>query len=287
MALEVEARLPLVRRALLPILAVVLLATGCGDSDRRPAQFGGLDRTNIVLVLTDDLSTDLLSTCPSRRRCSERASSFDRFIVANSLCCPSRASILTGLLPHNTQVFTNSPPPAASRRSTHGNESGRSPSWLRDRGYRTALYGKYLNGYGAGNGRVPAGWTDWAATARAYQGFDYTLNVNGQPRQYGRTSGLHDGRDRPDGRDVHRQGARRPERRSSSSSRPSRRICRPCRLRVTSGSSPTAGAAHQRVQPAGVRCAALARRTAPARAGGRPIDRRALPQADPLGHLHR
>ena len=173
------------RRVLLPLLAAAALLAGCGDADRQPAQLG-LDRTNVVLVLTDDLSTDLLRFMPNTQALMREGVSFDRFIVSNSLCCPSRASILTGMLPHNTKVFTNSPPRGGIKAfNKHGNEERTFAVALRDRGYRTALYGKYLNGYGAGNGRVPAGWTDWAATARAYQGFDYTLNVNGTPRQYG------------------------------------------------------------------------------------------------------
>lgn len=171
---------------LLPILAAAMLLVGCGSAAREPAQLLPADRTNIVLVLTDDLSTDMLRFMPYTQALMREGVTFERFIVSNSLCCPSRASILTGLLPHNSRVFTNSPPRGGIKAfQKNGNNDRTFAVWLRDRGYRTALYGKYLNGYGAGNGKVPPGWTDWAASARAYQGFDYTLNVNGAPRQYG------------------------------------------------------------------------------------------------------
>ena len=60
-------------------------------------------------------------------------------------------------------------------------------------GYRTALMGKYLNGYSPGvvgkPGPVPPGWDEWAVGgARAYSGFNYTLNVNGKVRKYGKAS---------------------------------------------------------------------------------------------------
>jgi N-acetylglucosamine-6-sulfatase len=174
-----------VRRVLLPILAAFALF-GCGAEANRPAQLIGDPRQNVVLVLTDDLSTDMLRFMPNVQALMSQGVTFNRFIVSNSLCCPSRASLLTGLLPHNSRVFTNSPPLGGIKAfRKHGNDPRTFAVWLRDRGYRTALFGKYLNGYGAGNGGVPPGWTDWAASARAYQGFDYTLNVNGQPRQYG------------------------------------------------------------------------------------------------------
>jgi N-acetylglucosamine-6-sulfatase len=35
---------------------------------------------------------------------------FANYFVTDSLCCPSRSSIFTGMLAHNTGVFTNTPP---------------------------------------------------------------------------------------------------------------------------------------------------------------------------------
>lgn len=169
---------------LLLILAVAL--AGCGtQADPRQA---AIDPTklNVVFVLTDDMRTDDIAYMPNVQQLLRDGTFFSNYIVADSRCCPSRATILTGQLPHNTGVYTNSPPRGGLKAFIKGGAVDRTFAVsLRDAGYRTALFGKYINGYGAGSGGVPPGWTDWAASARAYQGFDYTLNVNGTPRQYG------------------------------------------------------------------------------------------------------
>jgi N-acetylglucosamine-6-sulfatase len=67
-------------------------------------------RPNIVFVLTDDLSGDLLRYLPAARHLAREGTSFRRYIVSDSLCCPSRASIFTGEYPHDTGVFTNVSP---------------------------------------------------------------------------------------------------------------------------------------------------------------------------------
>ena len=47
---------------------------------------------------------------PQVQAMQREGTSFDRYIVTDSLCCPSRASILTGRYPHSTGVLTNMPP---------------------------------------------------------------------------------------------------------------------------------------------------------------------------------
>ncbi len=44
---------------------------------------------------------------PHVRQMMREGESFDRYVVTDSLCCPSRSSIFTGRFPHNTGVFTN------------------------------------------------------------------------------------------------------------------------------------------------------------------------------------
>jgi arylsulfatase A-like enzyme len=194
-----------VRRLL--ALAVVVVMTGCGHSGRKdqpPSRFPTADgvtlpaappasrpRPNVVFVLTDDLSSDLLPYLPAVQALQRDGMTFDNYFVSDSLCCPSRASIFTGELPHDTGVFTNTPPDGGQYAySRHDNERKSFAVSLHDQGYRTALMGKYLNGYGAVDGLVPRGWSDWAATGEGYGGFNYTLNVNGRPQFFG-----HKGRD--------------------------------------------------------------------------------------------
>ncbi len=165
------------------VLAVLL--AGCG-TDRPAANAAPRDRPNVVFVLTDDLTGDLIQYMPNVQRLQAQGTTFDNYIVSASLCCPSRASILTGALPHNTGVRTNIFPHGGlfAYRAHHNSRR----TWarrLKRNGYRTGLFGKYLNGYPADIGGIPPGWTDWAATNKGYFGFDYTLNVDGVPTSFG------------------------------------------------------------------------------------------------------
>ena len=64
-------------------------------------------RPNIVFVLTDDLSWNLVQYMPHVLQLERQGVTFSRYIVTDSLCCPSRSSIFTGLFPHDTGVFKN------------------------------------------------------------------------------------------------------------------------------------------------------------------------------------
>ncbi|WP_305787892.1 sulfatase-like hydrolase/transferase [Symbioplanes lichenis] len=63
---------------------------------------------NVVFVLADDLSMNLLPHMPNVRALAQDGTTFTNYTVTDSLCCPSRSSIFTGRYPHNTGVFTNS-----------------------------------------------------------------------------------------------------------------------------------------------------------------------------------
>jgi N-acetylglucosamine-6-sulfatase len=61
---------------------------------------------------------------------------------------------------------------------------------LRASGYRTALVGKYFNGYGGDVPTVvPPGWDEWYANYKNPGYYDYTLNENGQVVSYGSAPG--------------------------------------------------------------------------------------------------
>jgi arylsulfatase A-like enzyme len=151
-------------------------------------------RPNIVFVLTDDLSMDLLRFMPHVQEMERQGLSFQDYFVSDSLCCPSRASIFTGNFPHDTGIYSNT--------GTHGGfdeffaraeEQRTFAVALRRAGYRTALMGKYLNGYLMKKGMpaalpptyVPPGWSAWDGVGWGYPEFNYLLNQNGVLHAYG------------------------------------------------------------------------------------------------------
>jgi N-acetylglucosamine-6-sulfatase len=151
-------------------------------------------RPNIVFVLTDDLSMNLLQYMPQVQAMERRGLTFNNYFVSDSLCCPSRSSILTGNFPHDTDVFGNLGPHGGFHVFyERGEEQHTFAVALQRAGYRTALMGKYLNGYLQTQGGdpnvpktyVPPGWNEWDVAGWGYPEYDYQLNEDGTLVSYG------------------------------------------------------------------------------------------------------
>jgi N-acetylglucosamine-6-sulfatase len=168
-------------------LLVVTIAAGSVAPDARPAQHSVSERSNIVFILTDDLSWNLVPFMPNVQRMQRDGMTFSNYFVTDSLCCPSRASIFTGRYPHNHGVLTNTPPLGGFAAFRRGAEAETFATTLQGRGYRTSLMGKYLNGYEAQNGYIAPGWSNWMASGSGYRGFNYVLNANGRAAHFGRS----------------------------------------------------------------------------------------------------
>jgi arylsulfatase A-like enzyme len=148
----------------------------------------------VVFVLTDDLSMNLLAYMPQVRALQKAGTTFGNYTVTDSLCCPSRSSIFSGKPPHDTGVFTNTSPDGGfAVFHGRGEENATFATALRKVGYRTAMMGKYLNGYqpaqkqGGDQPYVPPGWTEWDVAGNGYPEYNYNLNENHQVRHYGST----------------------------------------------------------------------------------------------------
>jgi N-acetylglucosamine-6-sulfatase len=187
------------KRPLLALLLVALLAFGATAPDSGAKKRRHQDaRPNIVFVLTDDLSWNLIDErfAPHIVDLQRRGMTFDHYFVSDSLCCPSRSSIFTGLFPHDTQVFTNMPPFGGfAKFQAQGLDKRTFATALQPRGYATSMLGKYLNGYGdpsmnAFSAPIPSGWTDWhVSNVTGYPEFNYLLNDNGAYTRYGGRTG--------------------------------------------------------------------------------------------------
>jgi arylsulfatase A-like enzyme len=142
---------------------------------------------NIVMILTDDYSLDLMAlSMPHLDAMRREGTTFANYFVTDSLCCPSRSSIFTGKLPHDTQVFTNTPPYGGfGAFMAHDNVGHTFAVALHAAGYRTAMMGKYLNGYEPARDGAPPGWSEWDVAGNGYPEFNYALNENGRVNHYG------------------------------------------------------------------------------------------------------
>jgi N-acetylglucosamine-6-sulfatase len=166
------------------LLAACTSAPGRPDQNTPPAPAPG-SVPNIVLVLTDDLSMNLLPYMPNVAAMAQHGVSFTNYFVIDSLCCPSRSAIFTGQFPHNNGVFTNHGADGGYQAYTaHGDAQKSFAIALHNAGYRTAMMGKYLNEY-LPTYRQPVGWDEWDVTGRGYNEFNYLLNENGRLHRYG------------------------------------------------------------------------------------------------------
>jgi len=147
-------------------------------------------RPNIVLILTDDQRFDELAQMPTvHSELVSQGMTFSNGFVVNPLCCPSRATILTGQYSHSTQMYDNNPPYGGFQTFRHSHEDRSTiATWLDTSGYDTGLVGKYLNGYGPKTVAYTApGWDTWNVLAmRGHASyFDYTMSIDGTPASFG------------------------------------------------------------------------------------------------------
>ncbi len=160
-------------------------ATPPGSTHPIPAEPGAAPphaKPNIVLVLMDDFSVDLLPTLAAAAQMERRGASYAHAFTVDSMCCVSRASLMTGQYPHQTGVLTN---------ISGATGLGGYPAWvaggnpqrsvnvaLQRAGWRTGFVGKYLNEYEWNPGwptpDLPPGWDQFQALfGSAYAGWEF------------------------------------------------------------------------------------------------------------------
>jgi len=150
-----------------------------------PALPAGAKRPNIIFVLADDFSLDLVPYMPHVLKMQQDGVTFANYFVTDSLCCPSRSSIFTGRYPHDTGIYRNVGPDGGYLGFLkRGLERTTFATALTAAGYHTAMLGKYLNGYQPQRHAVAPGWTLWDVAGNGYPGFNYELNRNGKIVHY-------------------------------------------------------------------------------------------------------
>jgi arylsulfatase A-like enzyme len=144
-------------------------------------------KPNVVVIMTDDQTVDQLRVMTATRSLIGNAGArFARSYVSFPLCCPSRATFLTGRYAHNHGVLENTAPTGGYYKLDSQNTL---PVWLQEAGYRTLHVGKYLNDYGTEDPlEVPPGWNEWHGLIdpTTYGMWGYQINHNGEEvRTYG------------------------------------------------------------------------------------------------------
>jgi arylsulfatase A-like enzyme len=141
-------------------------------------------RPNVLLIVTDDQRSGLGVMPFTRRFFADDGRRYPRAYVSSPLCCPARASILTGRYGHNNGVTGND--------DWEDLEPTTSLVYrLRRVGYKTALFGKLFNNWPAS--RDPPHFDRWALLPNTPQKEPSAYrrgywNVNGNVRRVRRYS---------------------------------------------------------------------------------------------------
>jgi N-acetylglucosamine-6-sulfatase len=153
----------------------------------------GDPRPNLVLIMTDDQEAPTLRYMPrTRALIGSQGVEFTEAQSTFPLCCPARATALTGQYAHNHGVVSNFLP-GAWRTFNQGGEAKALPVALQRAGYNTVFVGRYLNGWGIGREDpevepppVPPGWNEFIGLVglSAYRMWGFTLDHNGASRRY-------------------------------------------------------------------------------------------------------
>lgn len=157
------------------MLAVGLFRpTDAASAERRAA------RPNVVIIVTDDqrIGTPEDVMPKTLRWFAEEGTTYTRAFVTTPLCCPSRASILTGRYAHNHGVQTNSQAERLAATTTL-------QYYLQKQGYTTAIFGKLLNRWDINVN--PPYWNRWSL-ASGYSYYDGTWNDQGAIKTVSRYS---------------------------------------------------------------------------------------------------
>ena len=170
-------------RRIAPLAAILALVAGAAPAEAAQT------RHNVVVVMTDDQDFRSMGVMPQTRSLiAKRGTTFSTSVVSFPLCCPSRATYMTGRYAHNHGVKWNNFPQGGFYRLKQAETL---PVWLQRAGYRTIHIGKFLNETGERDPtEVPKGWDDWhgGVDPSTYDYYGYTLNHNGVPQTYGRES---------------------------------------------------------------------------------------------------
>lgn len=138
------------------------------------------NRPNIIFIFSDDHATAAISAykdgrkllnTPNIDRLATEGMTFNRCLVTNAICGPSRATVLTGKYSHLNGFYNNETTPFDGSQQTF-------PKLLQQAGYQTALIGKWhlISD--------PTGFDHWEILVNQGQYYNPPMIKDGQKVQY-------------------------------------------------------------------------------------------------------
>lgn len=145
-------------------------------------------RPNLLVIMVDDLDQAMFDQLLEagwlphiRHHLVDAGLRFDNSYVTNAVCCPSRATYLTGQYSKNHGILNVIRGVAYWYLARENREDRALPVMLQQVGYYTGHIGKYLNGYGMFSEaeHVPHGYDEWYGLVdpSTYDMYEYKANL--------------------------------------------------------------------------------------------------------------
>ena len=169
-------------------LLFVALAIACAWPAVGPAQSARATQPNVVLIITDDMgwadlgsygATDIRT--PNLDRLAVEGLKLTDFYANGVTCSPTRAALISGR--YQQRYGIEAPLPNAARAGEQGlRATGHSlPQLLKNRGYATALIGKWHLGYGEDRSPNAHGFDYFFGLKSGYHDYYTHQDGEGQP----------------------------------------------------------------------------------------------------------
>jgi arylsulfatase A-like enzyme len=163
------------RRGAAAAAVVLCLAAACQEGEPKKSPESG--PPNVLIIYTDDQRKGLDVMDATRDFFADGGKTFENAVTVIPVCCPARASLFTGQYMHNHGVRTN-----LSVREL--DQSATLQRYLHDAGYRTGMYGKFMNGWND----APPYFDDFAIRIKPDRYVGGTWNIDGQTKVVNRYS---------------------------------------------------------------------------------------------------
>ncbi len=161
-------------------LVLSLMSTSTHTSAGSPAeaQAAASGPPNVLVIMIDDARLGDMSTLPTvRNLIGDAGATFSNAVAPFPLCCPARATLLTGQYAHNHGVLGNGDGFNPLGGFANFKDAHTLATWLNP-DYTTGWLGKYLNGYSGTY--IPPGWDVWKAPGDNWSSYKpTTFNING------------------------------------------------------------------------------------------------------------
>ena len=174
------------RWIVLAALAAGIASVGALNGAASPGKSQATTRPNVIVFETDDQTVESMRVMPNvKSLIADQGVTFDNSFVSYSLCCPSRATFLTGQYAHNHGVMGNAAPNGGYYKLDSSEHASRLAAARRlpDDPPR-----QVPEQYGTKNAReIPPGWGQWYGTPdpSTYRYRNYTINENGTLVNFG------------------------------------------------------------------------------------------------------